>query len=296
MYSDNIYHEKRVASALKTGWQQLRRYNLGIIGLYGVSILILLCLIGPWIAPYTPGQQFLNQQLLPPSWSNYGNTAFFLGTDDLGRDMLTRLLNGVTPTFGSALIVTLSASVVGILLGTLAGITRGLRSAILNHIFDILLVIPSLLIAIIIVVFIGASLQNAMLAVWLAILPHIVHTVYRAIRDELGKEYVIASRLDGATNWTILWETIMPNITPSLVGEFTRVFSLAIFDISALGFLKLGARLPSTEWGAMMGDNLELLYVAPWTVILPGLSIMLSVLLVNLLGDGIQRTLLTEKA
>lgn len=138
----------------------------------------------------------------------------------------------------------------------------------------------------------GPHLSHAMFAVWLALLPRMVRSVYSMVHDELEKEYVIAARLDGATTLNILWFAILPNITAGLVTEITRALSMAILDIAALGFLDLGAQLPSPEWGAMLGDALELIYVAPWTVMLPGAAITLSVLLVNLLGDGIRRAII----
>ena len=149
--------------------------------------------------------------------------------------------------------------------------------------------LPSLLLAIIVVAFSGPHLSHAMFAVWLALLPRMVRSVYSLVHDELEKEYVVAARLDGATTMNILWFAVLPNMTAGLVTEITRALSMAILDIAALGFLDLGAQLPSPEWGAMLGDALELIYVAPWTVMLPGVAIMLSVLLVNLLGDGIRR-------
>ncbi|EBZ8125033.1 peptide ABC transporter permease SapC, partial [Salmonella enterica subsp. enterica serovar Enteritidis] len=243
-------------------------------------------------APYGIDQQFLGYQLLPPSWSRYGEVSFFLGTDDLGRDVLSRLLSGAAPTVGGAFIVTLAATLCGLVLGVVAGATHGLRSAVLNHILDTLLSIPSLLLAIIVVAFAGPHLSHAMFAVWLALLPRMVRSVYSMVHDELEKEYVIAARLDGATTLNILWFAILPNITAGLVTEITRALSMAILDIAALGFLDLGAQLPSPEWGAMLGDALELIYVAPWTVMLPGAAITLSVLLVNLLGDGIRRAII----
>lgn len=130
-----------------------------------------------------------------------------------------------------------------------------------------------------------------MFAVWLALLPRMVRSIYSMVHDELEKEYVIAARLDGASTLNILWFAVMPNITAGLVTEITRALSMAILDIAALGFLDLGAQLPSPEWGAMLGDALELIYVAR------GLSccsaaIMISVLLVNLLGDGVRRAII----
>lgn len=280
---DSVYSEKRPPGTLRTAWRKFYSDASAMVGLYGCAGLAVLCIFGGWFAPYGIDQQFLGYQLLPPSWSRYGEVSFFLGTDDLGRDVLSRLLSGAAPTVGGAFVVTLAATICGLVLGTFAGATHGLRSAVLNHILDTLLAIPSLLLAIIVVAFAGPSLSHAMFAVWLALLPRMVRSIYSMVHDELEKEYVIAARLDGASTLNILWFAVMPNITAGLVTEITRALSMAILDIAALGFLDLGAQLPSPEWGAMLGDALELIYVAPWTVMLPGAAIMISVLLVNLL-------------
>ncbi|HBP4537600.1 TPA: peptide ABC transporter permease SapC [Escherichia coli] len=268
---DSVYSEKRPPGTLRTAWRKFYSDASAMVGLYGCAGLAVLCIFGGWFAPYGIDQQFLGYQLLPPSWSRYGEVSFFLGTDDLGRDVLSRLLSGAAPTVGGAFVVTLAATICGLVLGTFAGATHGLRSAVLNHILDTLLAIPSLLLAIIVVAFAGPSLSHAMFAVWLALLPRMVRSIYSMVHDELEKEYVI---------------------TAGLVTEITRALSMAILDIAALGFLDLGAQLPSPEWGAMLGDALELIYVAPWTVMLPGAAIMISVLLVNLLGDGVRRAII----
>lgn len=288
---DSVYREKRTPSTLYLTWKKFYGDTTAMIGLYGCSALLLLCLLGGFFSPYQIDQQFLGFQLLPPSWSRYGEISFFLGTDDLGRDVLSRLLSGAAPTVGGALVITLAATLCGIILGVIAGATRGLRSVVLNHILDTLLFIPSLLLAIIVVAFVGPSLSHAMFAVWLALLPRMVRSVYSAVHDELQKEYVIAARLDGASTLNLLRFAVMPNTSALLVTEVTRTLSIAILDIAALGFLDLGAQFPSTEWGSMLGDSLELIYVAPWTVMLPGAAIMVSVLLVNLLGDGLRRAI-----
>lgn len=286
---DNIYAEKRLPSAFRQSWQHFYSKPISMVGLYGFGALLLLCLFGGLIAPYGIDQQFLGYQLLPPSWSRYGDVSFFLGTDDLGRDVLSRLLSGAGPTVGSAILVTLFATLGALVLGVLAGMTHGIRSAVMNHVLDTLLSIPSLLLAIIVVAFLGPRLEHALLAVWLALMPRLVREIYSAVHDELEKEYVVAARLDGATSIHIMWHAILPNVLPMLISEITRALSMAILDIAALGFLDLGAQLPSPEWGAMLGDSLELVYVAPWTVMLPGAALMVSVLVVNLLGDGIRR-------
>lgn len=291
MPSDNIYAEQQLPSTLRNTWRLFYRDTTAMIGFYTFIALVLLCIFGRLLAPYGLDQQFLGYQLLPPSWSRYGEVSFFLGTDDLGRDLLSRLLSGAAPTVGSAIVITFLAALCAMVLGVLAGMTRGLRSAVLNHILDTLLSIPSLLLAIIVVAFLGPKLEHALLAVFLAILPRMVRAIYTAVHDELEKDYVVAARLDGASNINILTYAVLPNIVAMLVTEFTRALSMAILDIAALGFLDLGAQLPSPEWGAMLGDALELIYVAPWTVMLPGAAIMLSVLIVNLLGDGVRRAI-----
>lgn len=199
-------------------------------------------------------------------------------------------MSGAAPTVGGAFVVTFAATICGLALGIFAGSTHGLRSAALNHILDTLLSIPSLLLAIIVVAFVGPHLSHAMFAVWLAILPASC-VRYTAWCMTSWKRVCRRSSPDGATTLNILWFAVLPNIAAGLVTEITRALSMAILDIAALGFLDLGAQLPSPEWGAMLGDALELIYVAPWTVMLPGAAIMVSVLLVNLLGDGIRRAI-----
>lgn len=289
---DNVYSEKQVPSPLRYTWRIFYRDSLSMMGFYGVLALVFLCLFGGLLAPYQLDQQFLGYQLLPPSWSRYGDVSFFLGTDDLGRDLLSRILSGAAPTIGGAILVTVGAALCALVIGVLSGCTRGLRSAVLNHILDTLLSIPSLLLAIVVVAFIGPKLEHAYLAVWMALIPRMARTLYVAVHDEMEKEYVVAVRLDGATTLQILRYAVFPNIIVVLVTEFTRGLSMAIMDIAALGFLDLGAQLPSPEWGAMLGDSLELVYVAPWTVMLPGAAILISVLLINLLGDGVRRAII----
>lgn len=288
---DSVYSEKRPPGTLRTAWRKF----------IATRLRWWVCMDAPvwrccvfwrldralWYRSAISGLS-ATATLLVTLW----RSLLFLGTDDLGRDVLSRLLSGAAPTVGGAFIVTLAATLCGLVLGVVAGATHGLRSAVLNHILDTLLSIPSLLLAIIVVAFAGPHLSHAMFAVWLALLPRMVRSVYSMVHDELEKEYVIAARLDGATTLNILWFAILPNITAGLVTEITRALSMAILDIAALGFLDLGAQLPSPEWGAMLGDALELIYVAPWTVMLPGAAITLSVLLVNLLGDGIRRAII----
>ncbi|SET46678.1 ABC transporter permease subunit [Thorsellia anophelis] len=289
---DSIYHEKITYSRWRNTWHAFQKDLLCKVGAYIVLGLIILTFIGEFIKPYPINEQFLDYTLMPPIWAQSADLRFVLGTDDLGRDILSRIIAGVPATFGSGLLVALIVFLIGISLSLFIALGHHVRALIINHILDILLSIPSLLLAIILIAFMEASLLNASIAVALALLPRLTVTLYGAISDELDKEYVSVLRLDGANLAFIVRKIIIPNISPLLVNEFTRTFSLAILDISALGFLDLGAQLPSSEWGTMIGNSLESIFIAPWTVMLPGLAIFITVLSINLFGFGVSRAII----
>lgn len=200
--------------------------------------------------------------LLPPSWSRYGEVSFFLGTDDLRTRCFKPFTERSCANRGWRICGDACRDdPCGLVLGTFAGATPGLRSAVLNHILDTLLAIPSLLLAIIVVVA-GPSLSHAMFAVWLALLPRMVRSIYSMVHDELEKEYVIAARLDGASTLNILWFAVMPNITAGLVTEITRALSMAILDIAALEAFSISAHNSPRLNGERCSVMLELIYVA----------------------------------
>lgn len=287
----NIYPELRVRSPLEQAWELFRQNTLAMIGLWGLGFLSLLTLLGPWLAPYPPHEQFSQALLLPPSWADDGNIDFFLGTDDLGRDILSRLVMGARLTVGNGVLVVLVALLVGGCIGILGGMSKGLKSSILNHLLDTLLSIPSLLLAIIFVAILGPGLFNTLLAITLALTPQFIRATYNAVSDEMQKEYITALRLDGANRWRILRFGVLPNLSDTIVSQTTRGLSSAILDITAVGFLGLGAQPPRPEWGAMLSDAMELVYLAPWTVTLPGLAILLSVLVINMVGEGLRQAI-----
>lgn len=268
-------------------WQGLQQDKLTLICFYVFLGLILTALFSQFISPYTANQQFVDQELLPPSWSEFGTVSHFFGTDDIGRDLLSRLIHGVRYTFGGAIIIVIFTALIGGVLGILAGMTTGIKSKILGHFLDTFLVIPILLIAIIIATLMDAGLLNAMLAITLALLPRFIHDMYESIKSELQKEYVLTLRLEGIDNKTLLKETILPNIAVPYIRQIIRVFTIAILDISALSFISLGAQPPTPEWGAMIRENLDLIYLAPWNVILPGTTIILTMLVLIILGNGL---------
>lgn len=229
--------------------------------------------------------------LLPPSWDPSGTVEHFLGTDDLGRDIFSRLLHGAHLTFGMAILIVVTALITGFIIGSLSGMMRGLKSSILGHLLDALLSIPSLLMAILVVAVMGPGLDNVFWAVGIALTPQFVRSIHQSVHEELQKEYVTAARLDGANSMQIFWYVIMPNVWEVVIIQTTLAISAAILDIAALGFLSLGAQAPSPEWGAMVAQGVDNLLTAPWTVTIPGLAILFSVLAINLVGDGLRSAL-----
>ncbi len=290
MLTDNVYQEERIPTQFERFWRSFRANNLAMFGLWCLLILFLITLVSPWITPHDPQAQ-TGELLIPPSWNPAGTVEYFLGTDDLGRDILSRLIEGSRLTFGAAFVITLVATIVGCVIGVLAGMTRGLLSSVLNHLLDTVMSIPSLLLAIIFVAFLGFGEFNILLAICLALIPRFVRSVYIAVHTEVEKDYIMAARLDGANRFYLLWNSILPNVLVIIAAEVTLAWSIAILDITALGFLGLGAQAPSTEWGAILGDSVELIYLAPWTVTLPGLVIMFTVIVINLVGEGIRQAL-----
>lgn len=268
-------------------WLIFRKNRVASFSFYLFLALVLISLFPQALMPYSASQEFVGQELMPPSWVTNGQIAFFFGTDDLGRDVLSRLIMGSHYTLGASLLVTLAAALIGGVLGVLAGMNEGLTSRFLGHIFDAFLSIPILLIAIIISTLMEPSLINAMFATLLAILPYFIHAIAQAVQRELAKDYVLTLRLDGISNWELVKHTILPNITVPYIQETARALTVAILDISALSFISLGAQRPMPEWGAMIKDSLELLYLAPWTVLLPGFAIIISILLCIVFTNGL---------
>ncbi|MCT7655484.1 ABC transporter permease subunit [Oceanimonas sp. NS1] len=286
----NIYPELHVRSPRERAWQLFRQNTLAMIGLWGLGILCALTLLGPWLAPYAPNEQFGEALLLPPSWADEGNVDFFFGTDDLGRDMLSRLVNGARLTFGNAVLVVVLALVVGSAIGVLGGMSRGLKASVLNHLLDTLMSIPSLLLAIIFVAMLGPGLFNTLIAITLALIPQYIRATYNAVSDEMQKEYITAIRLDRANPWRILRFGILPNLSDTLISQTTRALSTAMLDITAVGFLGLGAQ-PPTGMGRHAVGRHGAGVSGPWTVTLPGLAILLSVLVVNMVGEGLRQAI-----
>ncbi|WHR52206.1 ABC transporter permease subunit [Vibrio furnissii] len=290
MLTNSVYQEEHIPTQFERFWRSYKANNLAMFGLWSLVLIVIITLTSYWITPHDPHMQS-GELLIPPSWDPAGTVEYFLGTDDLGRDILSRLIDGSRLTFGAAVIITLLATVIGCGIGILAGMTRGLLSSTLNHLLDTVMSIPSLLLAIIFVAFLGFGEFNILLAICLALIPRFIRSLYIAVHNEVEKDYVMAARLDGANDSYLLWHSILPNVLPVIAADITMALSIAILDITALGFLGLGAQAPSTEWGAILGDSVELIYLAPWTVTLPGIAIMYTVVMINLVGEGVRQAL-----
>jgi dipeptide transport system permease protein len=262
-----------------------------MLGLVIVALVVLVAVLAPWIAPYAPDVTDNKVFLLPPAWQAGGQSAHLLGTDAIGRDMLSRLMHGARLSLLIGLAVVTVSVIAGTALGMLAGYVRGVFEIAVMRLMDIILTLPSLLLAIVIVAILGPGLVNAMLAVAIVVLPHYVRITRAAVISEAARDYVTAARMGGASHWRLMVSEILPNCTAPLIVQASLGISTAILDAAALGFLGLGAQPPSPEWGTMLADAREFVVRAWWVVTFPGLAILVTVLAFNLLGDGLRDAL-----
>ncbi|WP_353185852.1 ABC transporter permease subunit [Bosea sp. (in: a-proteobacteria)] len=266
--------------------------NRGAVAGLVVIVLVLLCaLFAPLIAPHDPDMTNNAVFLKPPFWQEGGSLSYPLGTDAIGRDILSRLLFGARLSLVIGIAVVALAIVVGVVLGLIAGYFKGVADIAIMRFMDILMTMPSLLLAIVIVAILGPGLMNAMLAVAIVVLPHYVRITRAAVIAESSKDYVVAAQVSGAQTVRLMFSEILPNCAAPLIVQATLGVSTAILDAAALGFLGLGAQPPTPEWGTMLADAREFVLRAWWVVTFPGLAILITVLAFNLLGDGLRDAL-----
>lgn len=287
----DLYYEERNPSPLLQAWLDFYAKPLARASLYTLCFLLFIALFGSLIAPFGANEQFSDALSLPPAWSNHGDLRFLLGTDSLGRDMLSRILHGARFTFGLPLLMVCIAGLLGMGAGVMVAMNAGVASTSIKHLLGLFFSIPSLLLALIIIAVIGPGLSNAAIAIGLVFVPQFLLTTRNAIVEELDKDYVIASQLNGVSSSYLFLAVILPNIVKPLVTQFTLAFSAAILDIAALGFLGLGAQSPVPEWGAMLALSVELAYNTPWVMALPGLALFLTLISVNVMGETLRSTL-----
>jgi len=294
MTSESLAASSTVAAPpgpLREFWSYFSANRGAVAGLVVVVAVLLAAAFADVLAPYSPNLTNNAAFLQPPAWQTGGSWAYPLGTDAIGRDILSRLIYGARLTLLIGIAVVALSIVVGIALGLVAGFLRGVTEIAIMRLMDIILTLPSLLLAIVIVAILGPGLMNAMLAIAVVLLPHYVRITRAAVISETAKDYVTAARANGATRLRLMFNEVLPNCAAPLIVQASLGISTAILDAAALGFLGLGAQPPASEWGTMLVDAREFVLRAWWVVTFPGLMILITVLAFNLLGDGLRDAL-----
>ena len=262
-----------------------------VVGLAVVLLVVLVALFADVLAPHSPIAQFRDAVRAPPAWEAGGSLRFVLGTDSLGRDMLSRLMYGARVSLFIGTTVMGVSLVIGVLLG-LACVSLGQTvDVLITRTMDLIMAVPSLVLAILVVAVLGPSLANTIVAVTVVYLPRYVRLVRASALAELGKDYVIAARVAGVGPARLMFRTVLPNCLAPLIVQAALGVSDAILEAAALGFLGLGAQPPTAEWGTMLADAREFIRSDVWLVTLPGLAILITVVAINLAGDGLRDAL-----
>ena len=271
--------------------EQLWRNKTAVAGLLVISLFVLTAILAPLLSPHNPIEASLYDQIKPPVWAEAGTWKNILGTDDLGRDILSRLVYGARVSLLVALATVGIAVFFGSILGAISGYYKGFLDNIIMRFMDILLAFPHILLAIVIMAYLGPGLTNAMIAIGIIYIPRFARIVRASVLEECEKDYVTASRSVGARDWRIIFVTIFPNCLAPLIVQTTLGFASAILDAAALGFLGLGAQPPTPEWGAMIAMGRSHILRAWWVMTFPGIAILFAVLGFNLFGDGLRDAL-----
>ena len=262
-----------------------------LLGIIILAVLVLTAVFANLVAPYSPIEQYRDAIRQPPVWATGGSWRFLLGTDELGRDLLSRLIYGTRLSLFIGLSVVVASMVVGVILGLVAAFSRGFLGVVIARLMDLIMSVPSLLLAILVVAILGPSLANTIVAITIVYLPNYVRLVRASALAEKTRDYVTAARVAGAGPLRIMFLTVLPNCMAPLIVQSTLGVSNAILEAAALGFLGLGAQPPTPEWGTMLASAREFLQSASWIVTLPGLAILITVLSINLVGDGLRDAL-----
>ena len=278
-------------SPLRDFWFTFAENRGAVVGLAVFVVIVFLAVFADIIAPHTAQQQYRDALLVPPVWEDGGRVTFILGTDAVGRDILSRLIYGARFSLMIGCIVISLSLTLGILFGLCAGYLRGWLETFIMRLMDIILAIPALLLALVVVAILGPGLVNAMIAVAIVYVPHFTRLTRASALSELSRDYVTASRLAGAGPMRQMFITVLPNCAPPLIVQATLSFSTAVLDAAALGFLGMGAQPPTPEWGTMLAEAREFILRAWWVVTFPGLAILVTVLAINLMGDGLRDAL-----
>jgi peptide/nickel transport system permease protein len=266
-------------------WVRLLRSPGGVIGLALVAVLILTALLAPWLAPFNPIKLASGRPLTPPG------AAHLMGTDELGRDVFSRILFGARLTLQIGAIAVGISLVAGLVLGLAAAHFGGWLEKLLMRATDVLFSFTETLIALAFVAVLGPSLTNAMIAVGVAAVPFYARTAYATALSEVSKPYYEGAIAAGAGHLRMLLRHLLPNVMPTMIVVATLGLSNAILAAAALGFLGLGAQPPQPEWGYMLSAGRDFMNKAPWLMLYPGLAIALTVFAFNILGDALREAM-----
>jgi peptide/nickel transport system permease protein len=284
-FDPSLLREEKVESPTARAWRRLKRRKAAVLGLTVIALLTALALLAPLIAPYGPAAQSWTAVRKAPS------LAHWFGTDEVGRDVLSRVIYGARASLAAGCISVCIALGIGIPLGLTAGYLGGIVDMLLSRLTDAMLACPFLILAIALSAFLGPSLGNAMIAIGITTTPIFVRLTRGQVMAVKVEDYVQAARAVGNPRWRIAIVHILPNILPALLVQATLSIAAAIIAEAALSFLGLGQQPPAPSWGSMLNAAQRFLATAPWMAIWPGLAIFLAVLSFNLVGDGLRDAL-----
>ena len=265
--------------------RRLMKSRIGVMGIIFIGILVLVAIFAPLIAPHDPLEQNIMMRYQAPS------SEHILGTDEMGRDILSRIIYGSRISLQVGLVSIGIALVIGVFLGILSGYYGGIWDMLIMRVMDVMLAFPSILLAIAIVAILGPQLRNAMLAIGIINIPRFARIIRSSALSIKESEYIAAARMMGANDVRIIFYHLLPNAMAPLIIQTTLSIATAILEAAALSFLGLGAQPPTPEWGAMLSDARSSLQRAPWVATFPGIAIIFGVLGFNLLGDGLRDAL-----
>jgi peptide/nickel transport system permease protein len=274
-----------IESPARRAWHRLKQRKSALLALFVIVALILIAIFAPLIAPYDPTKQSWSAVRKAPS------LAHWFGTDEVGRDILSRIIFGTRASLSAGVISVGIAITIGVPLGLLAGYLGGKVDAILGRITDAMLAVPFLILAIALAAFLGPSLGNAMIAIGVTATPLFIRLTRGQTLSVVKEDYIEAARAVGNPGWRIALRHILPNVMPALLVQATLTIATAIIAEASLSFLGLGQQPPAPSWGSMLNAAQRFLTNAPWMAVWPGLAIFVTVLSFNLFGDGLRDAL-----
>ena len=280
-------NQQKPKSPFAEFWYFFSQNRGSVLGLILIILFVLVAIFADLIAPHPPDEIYIDHIKVFPIWVE-GNWNFILGTDDIGRDLLSRLIYGARVSLGVGLFVVFLSASIGSCLGLISGYSGGLIDKVIMRGTDILMALPSVLLAIVVVSILGPNLVNAIIAVGIVEIPRFIRLARASVLGEKNKQYVIAAKSFGSGHFRVLILNILPNCVAPLIVQGALSFSEGILNVAALGFLGLGAQPPTAEWGTMLSDSRSFIESASYLVTLPGLCILTVVLAFNLFGDGLR--------